>query len=195
MNIKGVVHIGAHHGNEVEDYIKNGINEIILFEPISKTFEQLRKNMQEVNANISAYQVALGSEVGVGTININDNNKGQSSSLLKPKQHLIDHPWVTFSGTEEVEIDILDNYDIGNANLINIDVQGYELEVFKGSKNKLNQIDYIITEVNKAEMYENNAMIEELDSFLDSYGFERMETCWPDTWYNWGDALYIKGKK
>ena len=30
--------------------------------------------------------------------------------------------------------------------------------------------------------------------FLDEYGFERVETYWPEDWYNWGDALYIKKK-
>ena len=34
----------------------------------------------------------------------------------------------------------------------------------------------------------------ELDSFLGGYGFERVETYWPEDWYNWGDALYIKKK-
>ena len=45
-------------------------------------------------------------------------------------------------------------------NFINIDVQGYELEVFKGSVEFLKTIDYIMTEVNRDELYKNCPMIE-----------------------------------
>ena len=34
----------------------------------------------------------------------------------------------------------------------------------------------------------------ESGTFLGGYGFERVETYWPEDWYNWGDALYIKKK-
>jgi hypothetical protein len=122
------------------------------------------------------------------------SNEAQSSSILKPKEHLEHHPYVTFDGTEEVEVDILDDYDVSNANFMNIDVQGYELEVLKGGKKTLEHIDYVYCEVNRGEMYENNAMIDEVDEYLGSYGFERVETHWPETWYKWGDALYIKKK-
>jgi FkbM family methyltransferase len=196
MDITGIIHIGAHYGDEVIDnYIVNGITDIILFEPVSRTFDILEDRMKDLNANISAYQVALGSEKGKASININTNNDGKSSSLLKPKQHLIDHSWVLFDGTEEVEVDTLDSYDTGNANFINIDVQGYELEVFKGSQNTLTKIDYIISEVNRAEMYEQNVLVTDLDNYLSQYGFKRVETFWPTEEYNWGDALYIKEKQ
>ena len=122
------------------------------------------------------------------------SNNAMSSSILKPKQHLELHPDVTFDGTEEVEIDVLDNYDIGECNFINIDVQGYELEVFKGAKETLNKIDYIYCEVNRGEVYEGNAFVEEIDEFLTPYGFQRVETKWPETYYTWGDAFYIKTK-
>jgi len=196
MKVNGVIHIGAHYGDEViKNYIPNDIKNITLFEPVLKTFEILEKRMKDVNANISAYQVALGSKKGKEYININTNNNGQSTSLLKPKQHLIDHPWVTFDGKEEVEVDILDNYDTGDSNLINIDVQGYELEVFKGAKNTILKIDYIISEVNRGEMYEKNVLVDDLDDYLLKYGFRRVETFWPTESYNWGDALYVREKK
>ena len=75
-------------------------------------------------------------------------------------------------------------------NFINIDVQGYELEVFKGGKDTLNNIDYITTEVNRDEVYKDCAKIEELDTYLGDYGFQRVETTWDGG--TWGDAFYIK---
>ena len=191
MDIKGIVHIGAHYGEEIQDYVENGVQKITLFEPLSKNFDILSERMQEVNADIQGYQVALGSEKGTATMHLS-SNEAQSSSILKPKQHLELHPDVLFEGTEDVEVDLLDNYDLRGANFINIDVQGYELEVFKGSTKTLNQIDYIYCEVNRDEVYEGAPMVEELDEFLGEYGFVRVETKWPETYYTWGDALYIK---
>ena len=191
MDIKGIVHIGAHYGEEIQDYVEHGIQKITLFEPLSKNFDILSERMQEVNADIKGYQVALGSEKGTATMYLS-SNEAQSSSILKPKQHLELHPDVLFEGTEDVEVDLLDNYDLRGANFINIDVQGYELEVFKGSTKTLNQIDYIYCEVNRDEVYEGAPMVEELDEFLGEYGFVRVETKWPETYYTWGDALYIK---
>jgi hypothetical protein len=75
-------------------------------------------------------------------------------------------------------------------NFINIDVQGYELEVFKGAKNYLNEINYIIAEVNKDYVYENCALVNEIDDFLSQFNFKRTETSWDGV--TWGDAFYIK---
>ena len=191
MNIKGIVHIGAHYGEEIQEYVDNGIQKITVFEPLSKNFNILSQRMQYVNANIQGHQVALGSKKGTATMFLS-SNEAQSSSILKPRQHLELHPDVLFDGTEQVEVSLLDDYDIGESNFINIDVQGYELEVFKGGKKTLEKVDYIYCEVNRGEVYEGNAMVEELDEFLSSYGFERVETKWPETYYTWGDALYIK---
>lgn len=193
MNVKGVVHIGAHYGEEIQEYVDNGIQKITVFEPLSKNFEVLAERLQNVNADIQGYQVALGSQKGTATMYLS-SNEAQSSSILKPKEHLEHHPDVTFNGTEEVEVSVLDDYDLGDVNFINMDVQGYELEVLRGGKETLNNVDYVYCEVNRGEMYENNAMIDDIDKYLGEYGFERVETYWPETWYKWGDALYIKKK-
>jgi hypothetical protein len=128
-------------------------------------------------------------------MNVEEANNGMSSSILKPKLHLEQYPWITFNDKVMVEIDKLDNYigESENYNFINIDVQGYELEVFKGGSNFLNHVDYIMTEVNNSELYENCAKVKELDDYLSTYDFERVETTWDGV--TWGDALYIKKTK
>ena len=83
-------------------------------------------------------------------------------------------------------------FDKTKYNFINIDVQGYELEVFKGSKNVLSSIDYIMCEINRDEVYKNCAKINELKEFLSPYGFELVEETWDG--YTWGDGFFIKKK-
>jgi len=191
MNIRGIIHIGAHRGQEIEEYVDNGIQDIIMFEPVSLNFSILEKRMMDINANISAYQVALGNEEKNVTMYLSDNDL-ISSSVLKPKVHLQLHPGVGFPGIEEVEMKRLDRFsdETQNFNFINMDVQGYELEVLKGGSETLNHIDYVYCEINRDELYEGNAFVEDLDLFLSGYDMERVETDWAGTL--WGDALYVR---
>ena len=82
--------------------------------------------------------------------------------------------------------------NIKNYNLINLDVQGYELEVFKGAEETLKNIDYIISEINKDETYLGCAKINELEDFLSPYGFKLVEQNWAGI--TWGDGFFIKTK-
>jgi len=189
MNIKGIIHIGAHFGQEIPDYIDCGIQDMVMFEPLEENFKVLAEKAKDLNANIVGHQVALGPEPGKTKMYVSDHNR-ISSSILKPKVHLTHHPNVKFPETEEVEVNCLDNYDCFNYNFINMDVQGYELEVLKGGKKTLEKVDYVYCEVNRDEVYENNAFVEELDEFLSDYNMERVMTSWEGQ--IWGDALYVR---
>ena len=189
MNIKGIIHIGAQFGQEIPDYIDCGIQDMVMFEPLEENFKVLAEKAKGLNANIVGHQVALGPEPGKTKMYVSDHNR-ISSSILKPKVHLTHHPNVKFPETEEVEVNCLDNYDCFNYNFINMDVQGYELEVLKGGKKTLEKVDYVYCEVNRDEVYENNAFVEELDEFLSDYNMERVMTSWEGQ--IWGDALYVR---
>ena len=54
----------------------------------------------------------------------------------------------------------------------------------------LNEIDYIYTEVNNEELYENCSLVDEIDRFLKFHNFIRVTTAWHDD-LAWGDAFYI----
>ena len=59
LNIKGVLHIGAHIGQEYKTYERLGINNVMFFEPISSTFNKLKENLptasQFLQKQIQAY--------------------------------------------------------------------------------------------------------------------------------------------
>jgi FkbM family methyltransferase len=189
LKIKGVLHIGAHIGQEFETYEKLGINNVMFFEPIPTTFQRLKENVGDRAILINT---ALGNMIGEVEMFTETINQGQSSSVLEPEHHLVQHPNIQFTGREKVNITKLDTFieDKDKYNFINIDVQGYELEVFKGGAEYLKTIDYVMTEVNRAELYKGCARIEELDTFLGEYAFERVETTWDGG--TWGDAFYVK---
>jgi len=196
FKINGILHIGAHFGEEYELYVSNGINNLIFFEPVPVTFQKLKNKL---DGKATLVNVALGNRNGKITMNIETANQGQSSSILKPALHLNQYPHIRFEDSIEVEITTLDYYmntlesnEVSNYNMINIDVQGYELEVFKGAKKILENIDYIITEVNRDVVYHQCAHVDDLDLYLGKYGFTRTETTWDGG--TWGDGLYIKNK-
>ena len=197
LKIRGVIHIGAHHGQEYQDYVNAGIEEMIFFEPVMSNFKRLLDTVPRTS-NVRVYNLALGSEVGKMDMYIETANQGQSCSLLEPGTHLDMYPHIKFPTKETVNVERLDNIplDIHLYNMINIDIQGFELEAFKGATMTLEYIDYVYAEVNTEEVYKGCALVGEIDAFLSEYGFERVLTCFPkrtpQECYPWGDALYIK---
>jgi FkbM family methyltransferase len=201
MKIDGVFHIGAHFGQENSVYNEIGIKNKIFFEPLPHTFDKLVEN---INGDGNCVNVALGNKNGVVEMFVESVNQGQSSSVLEPLLHTKQYPNIVFNEKKEVTMTTLDDYvkegvntiegffdKTTNYNFINIDVQGYELEVFKGAKKTLENIDYIMSEVNRDEVYKDCPMVEDLDSFLSDYNFSRVETTWDGG--TWGDAFYVKG--
>lgn len=199
LNINGLLHIGAHFGQEIDIYKQFGIKDVILFEPTPYSYFIL----QIRNNNIyDAYNLALGNHNKKIYINSETANNGQSNSILDPKLHLKLYPQIVFSYKIEAQMVKLDDFmreyhsvlknSSKKFNFIVIDVQGYELEVFKGACQYLNNIDYIITEVNKDFLYDNCAIVDDLDNYLSKYNFERIETNWIGG--AWGDAFYKKIK-
>jgi len=189
MKIHGVFHIGAHYGQESEFYDAQNISDIIYFEPQKHVFDILREKVKSGKF----FNIALGNEKQKMKMFTEQANQGMSSSLLKPGIHVTQYPHIVFNGYEDVDVDTLDNVVKENnlsstINMIVMDVQGFELNVLKGGIETLKQIDYVYTEVNRAEVYENCTKVEQLDEFLS--GFTRVETDWVGS--TWGDAVYIR---
>lgn len=189
LKIKGVIHIGAHYGEEYQDYVKHGIKPIVFIEPCKDAFSVLKQKFEH-NSNVLLFNTACGNYNGVTTIFTETKNKGQSNSILSPKLHLTHYKDIVFEDFETVVICKVDFLDFNRSayNFINIDVQGYEGNVLKGATDTLKSIDYIYAEVNKEELYTGCTMVEELDEILSD--FDRVVTKFTNA--GWGDALYIR---
>ncbi len=191
MKITGILHVGAHLCEEINLYEKYvNRNKILWIEALPDKVNEIKKKYKDVlieNAVISdKYE----------TVQFNRASNGESSSFLKLGLHKFYYPHITYTETFDVETkplnDIMSKYNI-DFNLLILDVQGVELKALLGMKDYLMNIEYIYTEVNKANVYENCSMIDDIDKLLEEKGFKRVELEWAYE-YNWGNAFYIRQK-
>lgn len=187
---KGVISIGAHFGEEYEDYVKAGIEKIVFIEPCKSTFKILQERFQQ-NGNVCIYNFACGDIERFQMMYTGSQNEGQSNSLLRMKKHLDIHKGISLTKTEMVMVMKVDSFAAleTDYNFLTMDCQGYEGFILKGAPETLKHIDYVYTEANMDEVYENNTMIDELDLLL--HEFERVET---GTWIGgmWTDVFYVR---
>lgn len=187
-SFSGVLHIGAHYGGEYPIYKNLNISPIIFIEAVPETYNVLINN---VGLECLCLNTAIGNIDGI--IDMNISSADPCSSILEPDLHLQQYPEISFVGKRTVKISKIDSLNLPKCNFLNLDVQGYELEVLKGAEKYLHNIDYVMSEVNRDSVYKKCVMVEELDDYLKLYGLERVETDWAgDTW---GDAFYIKTNK
>ena len=189
IKLKGIIHIGAHYGQEYVLYKYLDTKNLMFFEPLSKNFKILK---ERVGDGVQCYNLALGNKTCDIEMYVEHTNQSQSSSILKPKHHLIQYPNIQFNDRETVKMCKLDDikFNKSDYNVIIIDVQGYELEVLKGSSDFLKNVDLIISEINIEEMYENCVLVDDLCDFLSAHKFEMIDNHCP--YVTWGDGIFIK---
>ena len=136
----------------------------------------LQKKLLGTN-NINYYNFALGSEKKELELYITKSK--DSSSVLRPI--LSNNNNYIINEKKKISVkkldELLDFESIEKPSIIKLDVQGYELEVLKGSENTLDYIDYVIAEISSTEIYENQTQADELIKFLESKSFEIKDRC------------------
>ena len=189
INFKGILHVGAHECEELDDYEKYISRDKILWvEAMNDKVEFCKEKYTGLNIE----QAVISDKIE--NVKFNITNNGQSSSILEFGLHSIHHPHVLFVNSIEIETkllkDVICNYDI-DYNFINLDIQGVELRALKSMEEYLHKIDYIYSEVNADYVYKDCNLISEIDDYLKQFGFNRVETSWAGE-TRWGDAFYLR---
>jgi FkbM family methyltransferase len=191
---RGVIHIGAHEGKELERYQAMGVERVLFIEANPEVFERLQTTIAGY-ANVEAVNCAISNANGTVTLHI--TSMDQSSSILSLKRHKDLYPDIQETHQLIVKSKTLDTllkeleFNLTDFNILNMDIQGAELLALQGATNWLKYVDAINTEVNYEELYEGCALIDQVDNFLERHGFERVATTSP---YHpsWGDAFYVR---
>ncbi len=190
--IKSLTHVGAHYGQEINYYQTFDFDDIYLFEPLKSAYSLLFENNKQFK-NIKFFNFALGSDNFEANFNISEENDGQSSSILEPRLHLRDKKDITFKTSKnKITVKRFDSLNLDSTDFINIDVQGYELEVLKGFGKLLTKTKAICCEINRDYTYDNNALVKEIDYYLKNYNFIRVATKWGKYNETYGVGMYLK---
>jgi hypothetical protein len=91
LTIEGIIHVGAHEGQEVNLYERIGVKNIMLFEPIPKIFDKLKAKYFK---DYLVFDTALGNIEGNIMMNIENSNDCKSSSILEPLKHIDYYPHI-----------------------------------------------------------------------------------------------------
>lgn len=157
LKIKGTyVDVGANIGNHSIYFSSECKADLVISIEISDIiFKILEGNVKENNLdNIKIFNVGAGSKESLVTLSdLNTKNIGMTK--------IIDDN----GDVKILPLDILLT-DIENIGLIKIDVEGYELEVIKGSLNIINKFSPIIV----AEMIDEN-VFKEFNEYMISLGY------------------------
>jgi FkbM family methyltransferase len=199
LNDPTIIEAGTAAGYDTEWFCENFPNgKIYGFEPIPDLFYQAIDKTKKYN-NVSIKNNALSDKEDITEMYISDmsGNIVESSSILKPKDHLSYHPHITFKNKINVETIRLDNFvkttNINNLNLLWLDLQGFESLVLKDSPYTMSITQYIFTEINIIEVYENTMLWSDFEPFMLSKGFKKI---WDDIRPNVdaANALFINTK-
>jgi FkbM family methyltransferase len=190
INPKSIIHVGAHHAEEFNQYKVNGWGKVFWFEAIEENIEIIERVV--LNSGDEVINAAVWSKSG-NILNFNIASNSQSTSTLEFGQHSSLYPDIRKVSSRKIMSLALDDYFESKTipEFINLDIQGTELEALKGFSKSLNKVKWVYTEVNKKEIYKNCALVEDIDEFLSQYGFTRFKTRWVLN-HGWGDALYVK---
>ncbi len=193
MHIRGIIHVGAHECEEIEIYRSLRIPDHRVF-----WIEGNPQKIQQIRQKYLTAQIyhALISDTDDIPTTFHIANNGQSSSILELGTHREKHPHVQYVQSQTHPTRRLDTWiqqesiPVEHVNMMNLDIQGAELAALRGMGDYLRHIDYIYTEVNIEPLYIGCGLLHQIDTFLNSHGFQRVET--QILSYGWGDALYIR---
>lgn len=192
MNISGILHVGAHLGEEADLYDRLDVPHVWWVEGNPDVMPKLESNISRFQ-NQEVIQ-ALITDTDDDTIRFNITNyDGMSSSIFPFGTHIIDSPdtiYIKHFTLQSRTIDSLaDLYHI-KANFLNLDMQGSELLALKGATKFLEGIDFIYSEVSTGPVYIGGALMHEIDEYLTD--FSRVETDLGMHRGKHGDALYAR---
>lgn len=205
IKLKGVIHVGAHQGEEVESYLQFGFERIMLIEANPGSYAFLQKKYSN-ESNITVYHYAVHNFDGFVHLHIHASRSGNTepSSILplkKFKEIVKSLDTIKSVRVPAIRLDSLFaqlKVPISDYNFLSVDVQGAELLVFQGGQNVLRQMDAILSEVNVLEMYEGCALEEDVVRFLEDMNFVHLQSVYHELYDEsarfpaWGESLFIK---
>jgi FkbM family methyltransferase len=132
---------------------------VIAFEPDPLHYECLVKNVPE---EVETHQLAVGNDKKM--ISLSEDNFTQAKRVV---------------GEGNIPMVTIDSLNFTDVDLIKIDVEGYEMEVLKGADKTLENVKYLMIELNNNSKKYGSSNLE-IEKYLRKKGFRIMIKAWPD---------------
>ena len=187
---RGVVHVGAHLAEEADAYALNSWGKVIWIEAQEDLVAELRNKLNPAVHTIIC--AAVWDSTGI-ELDFNIASNSQSSSLLNFGPDSKENKGIKMIGKSTVTSMRLDELlpKDSKADFINLDIQGVDLRALVGLGDRIKDFNYIYLEVNSKHVYEDCALISEIDLYLFQMGFKRVAVRWR-LFKHWGDAFYVR---
>lgn len=170
-----IIDCGAHIGDDSLKLAQIPHSTVYAFEAVPEIYQRLVQRTSKRN-NIKCLPLALSHYSGEAEFYVSSGGSDGSSSLLKPKQHIKDHPDVHFSSVIKVRCLTLDDWadkeGIQKVDMLWLDMQGAEQIMLEQSKKILETVKVIHSEISTRETYEGVKPYAEFRSFLEGKGFK-----------------------
>ena len=174
LEVDGVIDVGANRGQfTLACRLARPVVPVVAFEPIPDEANTFRKVHGDAS-HVTLIESALGESTDTATLHL--SKSADSSSLLPIGRRQTEYFRDTAEvGTIKVLVqrldDLSDNWRGRFSQLLKLDVQGFELNVLRGAVKTFESCKYIYVECSHAELYEGQALKQEVSKFLESNGF------------------------
>jgi FkbM family methyltransferase len=191
---KGILHLGAHLGEEAAAYQEQGVDRVLWVEANPALMPLLRRAVEPLGHRV--YQGVVSTNAGE-RVEFKITNNGQSSSYLDLGTHASHYPGIHVVETATMETTTVAHIyrELGIEedafDFVNLDLQGSELDALHGMGPLLERFDTVYAEVNEEALYEGSPLLPDIDRFLHGRGFTRRALRMSRA--PWGDALYVRG--
>ena len=179
LDIEKIIDIGAHKGEFLENMLKiEKVNSFYAFEPQKNIFKELNEKFKK-NEKVSLFNCAMDKEISYKKLKI--NKISMKSSLAEVNENSLYLKFINFlaqsqsSFESEYEVKtttvdkIFEDINLQKA-LLKIDVEGFEMNVIKGSQTKLREISFIMLENQFGNHFKNNSF-KDITKFLSERNF------------------------
>lgn len=174
-----LVDVGASGGLEPNWQSAEKYLQIIGFEPDEREFSNLEKTANNNVKYVKYLNTGLYKEKT--SLDFYLTKKQQTSSIFKPNREFLDKfpeaERFDIVGSAKIETDTLDHQfkinNIEGADFIKIDTQGSELFILQGATETIrNYVFGLEVEVEFVELYQNQPLFADVDSFIRKEGFQ-----------------------
>ena len=202
LNLKYFFDIGAHMGTYSDLILRNFKNcKILMFEPQKNIFKKIQIKYKN-KRNIKIYNYAISDKSTFKNIYINRHGLTSSLSTLDLKNNKYLQLKARLFGTTgpgmilkktKVKTRTLNKIiKSRKIDLVKIDTEGHELEVLKGMKKSIKNIQCILVEFHNDEIYLSYEP-EKIHNYLIDHNFS-LKTAFKFPFTTWEDRFYFNNK-